>query len=321
MPEPQTSTPEERARNRPLNEFAIQHEFHTVPSLLDAFQKPPFDRGFWAFRGQGDWDWGLLPTIERIPGSTALMNFHEIDAYVIHRFKERAHHYIDHPPDWDDELEWRALARHYGAPSRLLDWTRSPYVAAFFAAAQAKAGAPAAVWAIDVAGIKLQAIKVLKQYNQQAYGDLRDYGESLSSRKQFGRIFSIGFGGPQVVAPLQPSRTNERMVAQQALFFMANSAPQSTGSGFETDLKFMLISAEDPATKTIPPWLHKIRIELSLTGGPGYLERTHHLLLRELNRMNINYASLQPGLDGFANALDMDVRIFHPTELHVFRAP
>jgi FRG domain len=213
-PEP-APRPYERARGQPLQEFAKQYKFKTVRSLLDAFQEPPFLSGQWAFRGQGDWDWGLLPTIERIPGSTVFNNFHAIDRYVIHRFKERAHHYIDHPPEWDDELEWRALARHYGAPSRLLDWTRSPYIAAFFAAVQAKPEKSAAVWAIDIVGFKSQAIRILKQHNKEAYGDLND-GSNLGSPKHFRRIFGtlseapLMFSGmPPIVVPLQPSRTNE----------------------------------------------------------------------------------------------------------------
>ena len=51
-------------------------------------------------------------------------------------------------------IPYETLAQHHGAPSRLLDWSMSPYVAAFFAYQQdnnvaLEAGNDPVVWALD----------------------------------------------------------------------------------------------------------------------------------------------------------------------------
>ena len=103
----------------------------------------------WAFRGHARADWTLVPTITR-----ELQNRHVNPRYWLkqeHRilwvFQRKVIHYLSNPPQIGDTFRWLALMQHSGAPTRLLDFTWSAYVAAFFALEGATGDA--AVWALN----------------------------------------------------------------------------------------------------------------------------------------------------------------------------
>jgi hypothetical protein len=78
------------------------------------------------YRGQADQSWDLIPSIHR--------NDYAInETYITNDFYIRVKQVIDNPPAKDNFSAWMAMMQHYGLPTRLLDWSMSPLIAAFFA--------------------------------------------------------------------------------------------------------------------------------------------------------------------------------------------
>jgi hypothetical protein len=72
------------------------------------------------------------------------------EKHMIRDFKRKLHHYTPHVPEDEDVIEWLALMRHYGAPTRLLDFTYSFFVACYFAVNRLDHEKKAAeIWAIE----------------------------------------------------------------------------------------------------------------------------------------------------------------------------
>lgn len=78
------------------------------------------------YRGMSNINWGLKPSVGRLENYSV-----DLEQELLSLFRRGARPYLEFQPR--NELEWISLAQHHGLPTRLLDWTKNPLVAIFFA--------------------------------------------------------------------------------------------------------------------------------------------------------------------------------------------
>jgi len=221
-----------------------------------------------------------LKDLDRIKRKFKLDSFHWIqEAVILREFTRRVHHYIADESIPKSTLEWFALMRHYGAPSRLLDCTYSFYVAEFFALRNLnQMDCTAAIWAINR--------DWLRDCRKAIFGD----DVSFKSPKEFYDYFLNHNNDEQkvFVSEVNPFRINQRLTAQQGVFL----CPANTGKSFMKNLLSMAAHV-DPLTQKYYQGI--IRIPIASDIKPT--------LIQELHPMNISSATLFPDLIGFAESL------------------
>lgn len=249
----------------------------------------------WVFRGQSDSDWSLTTTLERAasrlrcaPEARA-----EREDWIVTEFQRRAHSYLSDLPDPGNRLEWLALLQHHGAPTRLLDFTLSFYIAAFFALESATRDA--AVWAIDRDALDA----AIARRGGMTFSAISRTQLNGAYIKLCNTAYADGLDCRLSVA-VQPERMNDRLAAQQGLFLF----PFDLTCTFEDNLAATLGESSFDANPEVPleTWgshpnadCAVLKIVLS--------KATHRHAMEDLQLMKVSSETLFPGLDGFVRSL------------------
>lgn len=226
-------------------------------------------RSNFAFRGLSK-VYDLSTSLVRLGGEYA-----RLEGSLLRNFRKYADRDgIPHGSDW----HWLALAQHHGLPTRLLDWTYSPYVAMHFATEEMRhLCEDGVIWCVDFDASNELLPERLKSILIQEYSMV--FTVEMLSRvvKNLAELDGLEKAHEPFVIFLEPPSLDPRIVNQFALF--------SLMSGPTTLLHDWLESRPNLCFKVIIP--KEIKWEVR----------------DKLDQANISERMLYPGLDGLCRWL------------------
>ncbi|CAN5209514.1 FRG domain-containing protein [soil metagenome] len=241
----------------------------------------------WAFRGQRVAQWPIVSSLMRhlqlFCPDQSLWQLREERALRV--FRRKAHVYLRDPSVLDDDLRCLALMQHHGAPTRLIDFTKSPFAAAFFAFQRAEDSV--AVYAINTPALW----RSVPRDDPSLVRDAIDPRRAGNYERYFisNRHPVVWFG--------EPNQMDARLVAQSGVLVMPGVLNQPLDQ----------ILARYDGNE---PLLRKFVMPVSIRDEA----------MQSLYRMNITQATLFPDLDGLARSITYELEMVWSQLIDDFRA-
>jgi hypothetical protein len=203
----------------PMNEISVatlgELIDHLTPLVPDAKTGRRRDTGI--YRGGAGIDTPLLTSLDRLGGTDPPHTKADLEAHILRNFIRYSRPLLTAPPVNDWEL--LVLAQHHGLPTRLLDWTYSPLVAAHFATFTREAASDRTIWRLDW-------MQLHRAFGMPPIALLiEDLVELFESEGEFTpwKLFGRDADDPEFVCMIEPPSLSNRIVAQAAVFTLCSS--------------------------------------------------------------------------------------------------
>ena len=240
----------------------------------------------YVFRGHANSRWKLESSLERVIGAGwSAQSAEKFESRSMDLFASKFHLYDCENIFPESKLATLALMQHYGVPTRLIDFTESPYVALFFAleAYDAQSDADFAVYALDYSAIMERSINYIRD-RDAAFQETRQ-----SVHKKQDEIFEqiVDRFAYEIVWVTEPKQLNARLDRQAGCFLLSGNK----GTKIESILSSGIYADCDMQKLTIS----------------GSFYPSVFALLR---KMNITSKSIYGDLVGLAKSIKMEMQVY-----------
>src|SRR4051794_11774321 len=185
-------------------------------------------RNYAVYRGASNPCSGLLTTLDRLGGCERPHTKADLEEHILRNFIRYAQPYL--PTREATVWELLITAQHHGVPTRLLDWTYSPLIAAHFATLREDVSGDRVIWRLDWR--KLHEHFDLKPL-AFLVSDLDQLLHDKGYESGWELISNQGDGKELFVCMLEPPGLDQRIMVQSAAFPLCSVKTR----GFETILR------------------------------------------------------------------------------------
>lgn len=238
------------------------------------------------YRGHADAGWVLASTLERVIGSAwSSESVTKFEDYSLNIFKSKFHLYDTENIRPSSTLAWLSIMQHYGVPTRLLDFTESPYVALYFALEgyTPRSKKNVAIFAVDYTAVMEKSV----EYISRKDGEFKETRQTVHRKGD--EVFDsiVSRFAYDIAWITEPKQVNARLDRQAGSFLVSMNRSLRIAD---------LLSSETYS-----------EVDVRKYDISGELYESIFALLR---KMNITSKSLYGDLGGLARSIRMDMQLY-----------